>query len=445
MAIDFDTDETQVVDREDLSALLAEYANPEPVGGRRDKSWINPADIREQDSDLWSEIAEGGTLPEKVRDLLTKAVLLPRGDFQIPIVASYLMLPSVFCNKAPIIVSQGTSGSGKSVLSHLACKIHSTEPLGAGSTFPSIRNQIRNTRFYDPDEGDKDHHNEKNTVLAWEDINSKSLQEFEGKIFDLLKLGVDRKGKISIAGQNGKNMEFPVFSPKLVSSIHPFYAESQYRELIRRIIVIEHKRFDLFSTSDESLIYSGVIPDDLIDIDSLDWYGLNNQFNDFWLKGDNAHEFAKVKRSMKKPKNGGIPTAYFEMWKDLMTTGVVCGYFDSVSSVISHFSEYYTWHLERVESMATGTEMLLRTYIKSKFEKWEAKFNLAKQTGMEDMIDPFRLEPSEIKIFLDDKSREGELEINPNARERTAVMEGLGYKLKTDSSDGKNYWYPANS
>lgn len=426
-----------------LAELLAEYANPPSDTPKRDKSWVSPADIREQDSDRWEDMTDETEFPSQIRDLIIKSILLPRGDFQIPIVSSYLMLPSVFCNRTPVLVSQGTSGSGKSVLSHLSCKIHETEPLGAGSTFPSIRNQIRKVRFYDPEEGDRDQHNEKNCVLAWEDINSKSLEEYEGKIFDLLKLGVDRKGKISIAGMNGKNLEFPVFSPKLVSSIHPFYAEHKFRELIRRIIVVEHKRFDLFSTNDESLLYSGVIPDDLLDIDSIDWKGINQKFNDFWLKGDTPLEFAKVKRSLKKNNKSGIPTAYFEMWKDLIVCGVVCGYFDSVSTALSHYSEYYDWHVERVESMASGTEMLLRSFIQNKANQYATKFDSAKAVGAEDMLDPFRLDPTEIKQFLDERSRDGELEITPNARERTMVMQSLGYKLKTD--EGKNYWYPANA
>jgi hypothetical protein len=353
------------------------------------------------------------------------------------------MLPSVFCNKAPICLSQGGSGTGKSTLSHLACGIHNTEPLGAGSTFPSIRNQIRNDRFFDPDSGSKGNLNEKNCCLAWEDISSRSLREYEGKIFDLLKLGVDRKGKISIANMGGTNMEFEVFSPKLLSSITPFYAEHDFRELIRRLIVIEHKRFDFFSSTDHSQIQCDIEPDDLIDLSSVEWKGCKAAFDSFWLNRETASRYAEVRRSVRKGRHSEFPTAYFDMSKDLITTGIVCGFFTSIDHAVGHFAEYYEWHKHRIESQATGTEMVLREFIRVKREDYNAKWEKAKSVGTEDFLDPFRLQPIEIKDFLDKKAKDGELDVNVTARERSSVMESLGYKLKTEAGTSTNYWYPA--
>lgn len=434
------------VDNDKLSAILADIAGEDdPKTQKRDSSWVNPADIRATDSELWSDLIEAPTFPLQVLGLLKSTVLLPRGDFQAPIAASYLMLPSTFCNKIPILVSQGASGSGKSTIAHLACAIHGVEPLGAGSTFPAIRNQIRNNRFYRPEDGDSDDFNEKNCVMAWEDINPQALRGFDGNIFNLLKLGVDRKGKLSIAQVGGKNMEFSVFSPKLISSIHAFYAEHEFRELIRRIIVIEHKKFAHFGNDDFSLFYGDMTPDDLLDLSNINFDGITSEFNNYWMNKDTAQEFARIKKSIRKPKTVEFPSAYFDMSKDLMTTGVVCGFWSSVNDAIEHMAQYFEWHKERIESAATGTEMLLRQLIRSKQELWELNFHKLKEKGQEDFCDPFRLDPVEIKNFLDDKSKTGEIEIVPNPVQRALVMESLGFRLKTGEDDTKNYWYPANS
>lgn len=107
--------------------------------------------------------------------------------------------------------------------------------------------------------------------------------------------------------------------------------------------------------------------------------------------------------------------------------------------------QYFQWHNETIESAATGTEMLLRAFIKLKRDAWDKDFERLKARGQEDFIDPFCLDPTEIKMFLDEKSKSGEIEITPNARERANVMEGLGFRLQTGDDASKNYWYPANS
>jgi hypothetical protein len=439
-------DALQIADSpEELAARLKEIMSQDDKPKREiNPDWVDPKDIRADDNDKWNEVVEGDSYPQVVFELLRRSVLLPRANFQLPIAASYLMLPSVFCNRVPILLSQGGSGTGKSTLSHLACGIHNTEPLGAGSTFPSIRNQIRNDRFFDPESGSRGNQNEKNCCLAWEDISSRSLRDFDGKIFDLLKLGVDRKGKISIANMGGSNMEFEVFSPKLISSISPFYAEHDFRELIRRLIVIEHKRYDYFSSTDHSDLQCDIEPDDLLDLQGIDWKGCKSAFDSFWLSKPIALQYAEVRRSIKKSKSLDFPTAYFDMSKDLITTGVVCGFFPSVSTAIEHYAAYFEWHKWKIESQATGTEMVLREFIKVKREDYDNKWDKAFIAGTQDFMDPFRLQPIEIKDFLDKKAKDGELDVNVSPRERAQVMEALGYKLKTEAGTSTNYWYLAS-
>lgn len=432
-----------LIDEDTAQRLKELLSEDEPVRTYVDPDWVDPKDIRAEDNSKWSDVSNRHHYPDVILDLLTRSVLLPRADFQLPIAATYLMAPSVFCNRIPILVSQGGSGTGKSTLAHLACGIHSSEPLGAGSTFPSIRNQIRNSRFYDPDSGSRGTKNEKNCCLAWEDINSASLRAFDGNIFNLLKLGVDRKGKISIANMGGSNSEFEVFSPKLISSIHPFYAEHDFREIIRRIIVIEHKKYNLFSTGDHSSAQEDLSPDDLIDLGELDWSGCKSAFDTFWLSKHNANEFARVKRSITKSKSVKFPSAYFQISKDLIATGVVCGFFSSVTNAVVHFSEYFEWHQLRIESQATGAEMLMRSFIEQKQKLYEATYERAVASGTQEYLDPLRLDPKEIKEFLENKSRDGELDINATPRERNYVMESLGWRLKTESGSSTNYWYPA--
>lgn len=436
---------TEASSPDQLSVILADIAGDDkPAVARRDASWVDPSEIRESDSELWTDYTSSNYFPTQVMELLQQCVLLPRGDFQARIAASYLMLPSVFCNKIPILFSQGASGSGKSTIAYYACAIHGVEPLGSGSTFPAIRNQIRQVRFYDPKQGDKDPYNEKNCCLAWEDINPQSLRSFDGNIFNLIKLGVDRKGKISIASLGGENIEFSVFSPKLISSIHPVYAEHDFRELIRRIVVIEHKRYSQFLQSDHSDFYDGITPDELLDISSINWEGMSKEFNNFWMDKETAQKFAKARKSLRRPKGSDFPAALFDMYKDLMATGIVCGYFESAYDAVEHMQKYAVWHQERIENAATGTEVLLKELINSKRSLWDIEFERLKSKGQEDFCDPFSLDASEIKLFLDEKHRLGEIEINPNARERSTVMESLGFRLQLNTSTNKNEWFECN-
>lgn len=430
---------------EDLAARLKEIMSEDaPNKPTIPSNWANPKDIRADDNTLWTEVGEGGTFPQIILDLLTKSVLLPRADFQIPIAASYLMIPSAFCNRLPVLVSQGGSGTGKSTLAHLACGIHGVEPLGAGSTFPAIRNQIRNSRFRDPDAGSRGSENEKNCVLAWEDISSRSLRDFEGRIFDLIKLGVDRKGRVSMAAMGGTNITFEVFSPKLISSITPFYSEHDFRELIRRIIVIEHKAYRFFTTSDQSAIQSHIEPDDLIDLAGIDWRNCTESFNDFWFDRPNAEYYASIRRQVKKTKGSNFPTAYFDMTKDLIACGVTCGFFGSINDAIDHFAEYFEWHKYKIESQASGTEMILRGFVAEKLQTYSDMYERAVAKGTEEYQESFRISPQEIKDFLDAKNRTGELEINVTPRERSNVMEALGYRLRPDMNSQNNYWFPAS-
>jgi hypothetical protein len=215
-----------------------------------------------------------------------------------PILAAYTCFHSVAANFAPILFFGGASGTGKSKLSELIASIRGCKGniLGGSSTFASIRNVLQESRWRVRSQSldepqDTRRSNEKPCLLVWADIKAANLQD--PKMYGLLRNGTSRgEDKLTIAGEGGKNYEFYVFSPKILSSIEDFYNEAQYSELKRRILLIRTEKM-----KDDSYNV-GLWADNCIDPSDYDWKGCKNQFRSFWEK-DRILELAALKKNAK--------------------------------------------------------------------------------------------------------------------------------------------------
>lgn len=382
--------------------------------------------FRNAAKESWRDLVAGDDLAQDIKELVTLTALLPRGDFQVPIVATYLMLASCLCNHVPILFSHGSPGSGKSALAHLACKIHGINPIGANSTPASLRNSVMGSRFGEPIDGQYIQL-EQHAILAWEDVNPTELRKYEFALFNLLKLGIDRDATIQIATEKGKNMEFYPFSPKYVSSIHPIYSEHQYRELVRRVIVIQHKKFSDWTHEDQSEIYKGAEPDDLIDLESYSWEGINAEFHAYWKDTVRLERYASLQKSLTRKRSHGIDRALWKISKDLICTGVICGFWDDLDAAIEHIRQYWNWHYANVESQASPLTQILKKFVERETENAEKSNALAIEHGIPPQ--PVEIAPPILKKFVMEAIATGHIPLGTPLRDCNDAMAALGWKM----------------
>lgn len=419
-----------------LAAEIAKAKKNEPRKPRK-----NYASFREDSKETWENVAGEGALYERVGRLISSSILLPRQGFQLPIATAYLMLPSALCNRTPILFSQGASGSGKSTLGFIACAIHNCSPISAGSTFASIRNTIKQARLNDKSIQLEVPGNEKHAALVWEDIKPEDLLANEGNIYSLLKNGVERSGTITIAELGGSNLVFKVFSPKLISSIHPLYAQPQFRELVRRMIVVQHKPSDKWSKDDYDGFNSEVDPLDLIDLSDLDWQGLSTEFNTFWDDDATLKYWVETSRALSRIKNHGMSNPLYKMSRDLICTGLVTGIWSTKTEALRHMAQYWEWHLNSIESQATATQKALAAFIEKRTATLVKQNTDFKEKGLHQYVTPLEIEAKELKLHVDLLKAQGELDTQANTADINMAMNAMGWKLKPNTHR-QNSWQP---
>lgn len=383
--------------------------------------------FRSQSSDNWQDAVSGNSFPEYVYSLILKSVLLPRADFQMPIVASYLCIPSAVCNRLPVLFSHGMSGCGKSFLGKIACGIHNVAPLSGISTLASLRNCIQERRF---GQG-----RETNCCLIWDDIKPNDLKAYNYGIFSLIKNGIERSAVLTIAaGEAGENMSFQIFSPKITSSIHPIYSLHDFREIVRRVIVVQHKPYKNWLVSDHSGLYEGLHDDEMIDVDSLDFDGLNLEFNQYW-DAQRLTEFSSVAKSLNSTRNHGIEKPLWMISKDLIATGVVCGFWDTIDDAVKHFKSYWQWHKENIESQTSALQKVLQYFIAEKSETIEKQNAIVRESNQLHLLRHVELNPNELQTYWKDCMMRGMVEPGTSNREINDAMANLGWRL---TSNAKN-------
>lgn len=239
--------------------------------------YLDPKEFYANHLDSWSEYWDNGlNLYKNVENIIAQSVFLPSKSIVLPIAATYLLIPTKWSLKCGILFSFGDEGSGKSTIAKLATKIHGVPYVFSPSdTFASIRNALDNLRWIDPvtKEFEKE-----GCILCWDNIHTETLER-DLKIYQMLLFGYDRAtDKISIASLNGSNMDFFVYCPKIISSINPIHLTPQFGELVRRIILIPHKKWEKF-TADERREYEGIdINIDRLDPEVVDWTGIEQNF-----------------------------------------------------------------------------------------------------------------------------------------------------------------------
>jgi hypothetical protein len=400
---------------------------------------------REDDNESWREFADGHTVPQWVGSLLNQSVLLPRHDFQSKIVLSYLMLPAALCKLLPILYSHGPSGTGKSYLGKLAYLIHNTSPIGANSTATSIRNYINSTRKFNPSLLCSSRGNERlSYAMIWEDISPEEMARNEGMVFNLLKLGIDRRGQITRANMEGGLDVFEVFSPKYISSISAIYSQPEFNELIRRLIVIEHKSLKYWKASDYSSITQGVDLSSLIALDEIDFTGFKEEFEQYWMDDDTIARWKSNSAKIRAKRNHGIQNALWQMSKDLICCGLTCDVWESLDEAASHMRTYWEWHEDNVSSQSTSNLKMIKEFVEEQTAPIRESNQEAIDRGLGAFCMPLEINPKALKDHIDGCRANGLLDGRLDDKERSQIMERLGWIIGPGKG-GKQVWKPRNS
>ena len=415
--------------------MLDEIPGQEPTEitapDRSDRYAIDFGVIRGSSRSQLSDVFEWDDFPGLMIEMLKGFVMLPRADVQIPFVASYLSLPTGMCTKIPVLFSHGMSGCGKSVIASIASAIYSSPKLGAASTMAALRNQITAGKF---SQGRESHY-----ALIWDDVNPGMLSNNNGMIFSLIKNGVERGATITIAsGEAGENVEFDIFSSKVTSSIHPIYSLSEFRELIRRVIVIQHKPVQHWLMDDYSEFYGDITADDLVDTDDINMQQARVEFFQFWNVAK-LTEFALIKGELKSIRKVHCPRPLWNMSKDILTCGVVCGYWPSLKDGIAAICDYWAWHKDNIENQSTNLTKVLKRFITEKSESIDKRNKIARDCGQLGLIQELEIEPMELKIYFELALKNGEVEPGSRAGQMNDAMLDLGFRL-SQNSQGKSAW-----
>ena len=343
------------------------------------------------------------SFPNQVYNLFKQSVHLPNPLILYPIAISYMFLPSALSRCIPLLVCYGESGSGKSLTGFFASKLHDVQILSSSDTFASIRNTLNNHKYYDDG-------TEKNFLMVWEDIDPTIFTD-KPDIYRLLKYGIDKAtDTISIALQNGVNMSFRVFSPKILSTISPLFSDDNFIEIKRRCLILTTKKI-----KDSDI-------NDLLNIREIDFNGFNDEFINFWHNEETCIKFVSYKRQLTKIKKHGLSPEKWLISVDLLATLLTLEIefkhdeetliIDDVFDAIEFINNYWNYHDSVADDISDNLKKLIIEF-------------LTENNIHSDVVIP----PKILESKFDYWNSEGLIMVKNKRNQLITTMTNLGYKL----------------
>lgn len=368
--------------------------------------------------DYHTLINHSDSIPEQFEDLLKQIILLPNPDIQIPVLVSYAFTPSAMSNNLPIGVCYGSSGSGKSETLKLIAALRNSAVNTAASTFASIRNSIENSRWYDSDKTF-----EKNFLLIWDDINENVFLS-DDKLFSLFKSGINRKATITIADKMGVNMEFKPFSPKLCSTVAPFWDNPKLVELKRRVLPFLFKQIPVSIGDSNDTEYDTEF--NLLTVEEINFNGLNGDYEKFWRIKENRTQFNKAKGLLSKIKTHSIPLEVYRLNLDVMATTALIYNLNSRDTV-TIWENYYSYIIENIFDSNVGILRIFTEWLNSQ----ESEFiELQRMKGSNNLV--LKVKPLDALNYLETCYINSEISQKPERGIIEGFFVGKGYvKQKT--------------
>lgn len=308
--------------------------------------------------DVW---IESKSYYENVSNIVSRVMYHDEIFILKEIIAAYACFHSIAAKFAPILFFSGSSGTGKSNLTLLMASLRGAEKsiLGGSSTFASVRNTLNRSRwrYFSAELGsqnDTSRANEKLSTLYWADIKAANLAD--PKMYGLLRNGTSRfEDKLTIAGEDGKNLEFYVFCPKVISSIEDFYTQARFSELKRRLLIIRTQKL---KPSASNWLESAINPNE------YSFNGCLERFESFW---DNTRltelsHCIKSSRLASKLAKKGWHSDYIAAYTCLMNQHIVMMDSD-VKSIIDLWEKYISLQDVWVKSSQLSIDAIVKNLV----------------------------------------------------------------------------------
>jgi hypothetical protein len=319
--------------------------------------------VRTADLESWKDVCDfkGEVNVDVYRSLLRQSTIFPHPEIQENIVLAMILTPSALANMLPIGFSFGASGTGKSQISNLVSRIWGGTPAIGSTSFATLRRMIGAIATAQ--------HNGKifclNNALCWDDLSPELLRNEH--IYSLLKSAVNRATSIyrmPKAQTDEEIIEIQCFGLRFVSSVYAFFADPNFIEMNRRMLIIECKK-SLAAT-------------DTIDFESIDWSGLKLATNNYWSA--KAPEYAATRKKVVRWNKAHkvVSPERAALCTDLVTTGLTMGIWGEPLHAAEALKAFYQGNDNLIESYSNPLKMVLLTALKSVNGRDEIAANVIK-------------------------------------------------------------------
>lgn len=399
---------------------------------------FNPSNLYADQLPSWREYwNEADNVYSNLASIIEKLVLLPDQDLFIPLIASYIFVPTRVARCLPILACVGKPGSGKTNFAKLANAVHGKSYLfTVGDTFAAIRNALEEMRYsrYQHATVEKE-----GAILCWDNIRARTLTD-NPQIYQLLLIGYDhRTAQMLISGgKRGKNYKFNTFCPKVISSVDPLHSYPEFSELARRLWVIPHKPYEQWSNAEKANNgYVGDFFSHKIEFEGMTWQGMSEVYYDFWDKSRYV-EYVQLRsffaeRTSKERLN--IPEimqgSKWDISIDPMVTGLLIGTWNEPQQAIDHLAKYYQWQHQHRANQYGATIQHLKDFVERETKTLIQANQLALFEGKKQLFE-IVIEPRKLKSFLNNLTSSGYINDTITTSKLKDYMEFLGYELHRD-------------
>lgn len=370
----------------------------------------------------WRDIVEYNDFALDIQLWVRRCVCLPENHYDL--ISAYILMPSALCRIVPYLFLYGVSGSGKTTIGKLAKSIYGVNINSSSDTFAAIRNSLNKRKYGffrkpspESPTGFMNVETEINTCMIWDDVDPSTFRT-SPDIYKLFKYGYDRSSDtIMISSKEaGENIEFRCFCPKIFSSITPFHALEEFKELRRRLIVVPFAKLE--DLPDEKRLNFESI--NSFNPDDINWSDCYKEFRNYWDL-ERCELWLNLRKNIKS-RLTKLTSNQKIICCDLATTGIVTGIWINASDANKYLANYFTWFDRDIE---TGKDSLIKV-IERIIEQETIKSRNANI--------PLAILNQAMRNQLSTYYDQGWINDKPTGKIISQIMTELGFKLNT------GYW-----